>query len=217
MDSILQGIPHCICYLDDILVTGRSDSEHRRNLETVLKRLQKHGVRLRREKCSFFQDSVEYLGHTINAKGVHTTDTKVKAIVSAPSPRNLAELRSFLGLLNYYSKFLPNLASEIHPLHALLRAGQMWKWSQSCEEAFQKAKQALVEAPISAHYDPDLPISLAGDASAYGVGAVISHTMPDGTERPLNLSRAPWTFSCIWLINANMFTEQIKRARMHMF
>ena len=101
----------------------------------------------------------------------------MKAIVSAPSPRNLADLRSFLGLLNYYSKFFPNLASEIHPLHALLRAGQMWKCSKSCEEAFQKAKQAQVEAPILAHYDPDLPISLAGDASAYGVGAVISHTM----------------------------------------
>ena len=185
MDSVLQGIPHCICYLDDILVTGRSDAEHSKNLETVLQRLQKHGVRLKREKCSFFQDSVEYLCHTINAQGIHTTDKKVRAIVSAPSPSNLAELRSFLGLLNYYSKFLPSLASVLNPLHSLLQTGQPWKWSQSCEDAFQKAKKALVEAPILAHYDPDLPISLAGDASAYGVGAVISHTMPDGTERPV--------------------------------
>ena len=105
MDSILQGIPHCICYLDDILVTSRSDAEHSKNLKTELQRLQKHGVHLIREKCSFFQDSVEYLGHTINAQGIHTTDKKVRAIVNAPLPSNLAELRSFLGLLNYYLSF----------------------------------------------------------------------------------------------------------------
>ena len=73
----------------------------------------------------------------------------------------------------------------LNPLHSLLRTGQPWKWSPSCEDTFQKSKKALVEAPILAHYDPDLPILLTGDASAYGVGAVISHTMPDGTERPV--------------------------------
>ena len=184
MDGILQGIPHCICYLDDILVIGRSDAEHLQNLEKVLQHLQEQGVRLK-EKCSFFQDSVEYLGHTINAKGIHTTNKKVKAILDALSPRNLSELRSFLGLLNYYSRFLPNITATLHPLHTLLRAGQPWMWSQNCEAAFQAAKEAVVGTPILAHYNPDLPISLAGNASAYGVGAVISHTMQDGTERPL--------------------------------
>ena len=164
-------------------------------MEKVLQRLQEQGVHLKKEKCSLFQDSVEYLGHTINAKGIHTTGTKVKAILDAPSPRNLSELRSFLGLLNYYSRFLPNIAATLHPLHNLLRAGQQWRWSQSCEAAFQAAKKALVEAPILAHYDPDLPISLAGDASAYGVGAVISHTMPDGTERPLAFASRTLTAS----------------------
>ena len=139
MDSILQGIPHCIFYVDDILVTGRSDAEHSKNLETVLQRLQKQGVPLKREKYSFFQDFVEYLGHTINAQGIHTTDKKVRAIVSAPSPRNLAELRGFLELLNDYSKFLPSLVSLLNPLHSLLQTGQPWKWSQSCKEAFQRA------------------------------------------------------------------------------
>ena len=188
MDGILQGIPHCICYLDDILVTGRSDKEHVENLKRVLQSLQKHGVRLRCDKCSFFQKSVEYLGHTctINAEGVHTTTKKVKAIiVDVPSPRNVPELKSFLGLLNYYGKFLPNLATILHPLHSLLQAGQSWKWSHQCKQAFDKAKKALIEAPILFHYNPDLPISLAGDASAYGVGAVLSHSMPDGTERPV--------------------------------
>ena len=185
MDGILQGIPFCICYLDDILVTGRSDEEHVRNLRTVLQRLQEHGVRLRQDKCTFFQESVEYLGHTISAGGVHTTDQKVKAVVDAPSPRDVSELRSFLGLLNYYSKFLPNLASTLHPLHVLLREGQRWNWSKQCQLAFEAAKKALVQAPLLVHYDPTLPMSLAGDASAYGIGAVISHKMADGTERPI--------------------------------
>ena len=169
-----------ICYVDDILVTGRSDKEHVENLKRVLQSQQKHGVRQRRDV-----KSVEYLGHTINAEGVHTTTKKVKAIVDAPSPRNVPELKSFLGLLNYYGKFLPNLATILHPLHSLLRAGQSWKWSHQGEQAFDKAKKALIEALILVHYNPDLPISLAGDASAYGVGAVLSHRMPDGTERPV--------------------------------
>ena len=185
MDTILQGIPGVICYLDDILITGKSDREHLHNLEEVLKRLQHHGVQLRKDKCLFLQKAVEYLGHQIDETGVHTSPQKVKAVVEAPSPRNLRELRSFLGLLNYYARFLPNLALTLHPLHQLLQAGQPWCWSEACERAFRTAKQKLVEAPVLAHYDPDFPIVLAGDASAYGVGAVISHKMPDGSERPV--------------------------------
>ena len=107
MDTILQGMPHVICYLDDILVTGSTEQEHNNNLEEVLRRLQEHGIRLRQDKCQFFQRSVEYLGHNINAEGVHTTKSKVTAIQEAPAPKNVQELRSFLGLLNYYAKIYP--------------------------------------------------------------------------------------------------------------
>ena len=86
MDTVLQGIPHCICYLDDILVTGRSDKEHLRNLEEVLSRLRKYGIRLKEDKCQFLQDSVEYLGHQVDAEGVHTSPKKVEAILKAPRP-----------------------------------------------------------------------------------------------------------------------------------
>ena len=185
MDAILQGIPQVICYIDDILVTGKTEADHLQNLEEVLKRLQEHGVRLKKEKCSFLQDSVEYLGHCINAHGVHTSEKKLKAILDAPKPRNVQELRSFLGLLNYYAKFIPNLSSLLHPLNNLLRANQRWIWSRACCQAFQEAKKKLVSAPILAHYDPQLPIRMAGDASTYEVGAVISHLMPDGTEHPI--------------------------------
>ena len=185
MDSILQGMSHVICYIDDILVTGTTVAEHDSNLEEVLKRLQEHGIRLKQEKCSFFKDSVEYLGHRISANGVHTTKEKTQAIIEAPEPKNIQELRSFLGLLNYYAKFIPNLASLLYPLHELLRKDCRWHWTKKCSEVFVEAKKKMTSAPVLAHYDPSLPIVLAGDASAYGIGAVISHSFPDGSERPI--------------------------------
>ena len=185
MNSLLQGIPGVICYLDDILITGASDTDHLTNLEEVLRRLQEEGMRLQKDKCKFFQESVEYLGHHIDSQGIHTSEKKVKAILDAPTPRNIQELRSFLGLLNYYAKFMSGLASILHPLHSLLQAGQPWKWSGDCKRAFEEAKGKLTSAPVLAHYDPQLPVHMAGDASAYGVGAVISHTMLDGSERPI--------------------------------
>jgi len=94
-------------------------------------------------------------------------------------------LRSFLGLLNYYGSFVPNLSSLIHPLNALLRKDARWSWSSQCAKAFKEAKERLVSSQVLVHYDSNLPIVLAGDASAYGVGAVISHITPDGREHPI--------------------------------
>ena len=92
------------------------------NLEEVLVRLRDHGIRVKSSKCTFFQDSMEYLGHKITSEGLHTTTKKVDAVRLAPAPKNQRELRSFLGLLHYYGKFMPNLATLIHPLNSLLKA-----------------------------------------------------------------------------------------------
>ena len=129
--------------------------------------------------------TVEYLGHRVDSKGLHSLESKVAAVVDVPCPRNVQELRSFLGLVHYYGKFLQNLSSLLHPLNQLLKQGSKWLWSKECDEAFTKAKHSLVTAPVLAHYNPNLPIRLAADASAYGIGAVISHAFPDGTERPV--------------------------------
>ena len=185
MDTLLQGIPNTLCYLDDILITSKTDAEHLSNIEEVLKWLQENRLRVKPAKCKFMQSSVEYLGHCINASGVHTTNGKVEAILKAPVPQNLQQLRSFLGLLHYYGKFLPNLSSLLHPLNRLLKANARWKWSAECQEAFEQAKSQLVSAPVLAHYDVERKIKLAADASAYGLGAVISHVYEDGSERPI--------------------------------
>ena len=185
MDVILQGIPHVCCYIDDILVTGVNQQEHLQNLEEVLRRLEQNNLRIKKPKCEFFKDSVEYLGHCVDAQGLHTLPSKVEAILRAPDPENLQQLRSFLGLLNYYGKFIPNLANIVHPLNQLLQKDAKWTWTPDCVQAFTAAKQALNSSKVLAHYDPSLPITMVGDASAYGIGSVISHILPDGSERPI--------------------------------
>ena len=185
MDTILRGVPHVICYLDDLLITGVDEEDHLHNLEQVLKLFTEHGLRLKKEKCIFLAKSVEYLGHQISKEGIQALPSKVDAIAQAPEPKNVQELRSFLGLLNYYGKFIKNLSSILYPINQLLQASHKWEWTQECQEAFTEAKKQLTSSDVLTHYDPDLPINMAADASAYGIGAVISHVLPDGAERPI--------------------------------
>ena len=140
----------------------------------------------------FLFSSVEYLGHQINRDGIQPLQSKVEAIVvNAPVPKNVQELRSFLGLLNYYGKFIPNLATILHPLNSLIRADAKWVRTKECDEAFIAAKSQLTSGKVLTHYDSTLPLSLVADASAYGIGAAISHTFPDCTERPIALALNP--------------------------
>ena len=185
MDVILQGIPHICCYIDDILITGVNQQEHLQNLEEVLRRLEWNNLRIKKSKCEYIKDSVEYLGHRVDSQGLHTLPSKVEAILKAPDPENLQQLRSFLGLLNYYGKFIPNLASIVYPLNQLLQKDTKWSWTPACAQAFMAAKQALNSTKVLAYYDPSLPITMAGYGSAYGIGSVISHVFPDGSEKPI--------------------------------
>uniref|UniRef100_A0A8C5QT05 Gypsy retrotransposon integrase-like protein 1 n=2 Tax=Leptobrachium leishanense TaxID=445787 RepID=A0A8C5QT05_9ANUR len=185
MEGILQNMPHVTVYLDDILVTGVSEDDHLRNLEEVLSRLKQSGLRLKRSKCKFLGTEVVFLGHKISAAGVQPVAEKVQAIQEAPTPRSVSELKAYLGLLNYYHKFLPSLSTLLAPLHALLRKETKWTWSCEQKEAFEKSKNLLQSDALLVHYDVNKPIILACDASPYGVGAVLSHRMGDGSERPI--------------------------------
>ncbi|XP_061735502.1 uncharacterized protein K02A2.6-like [Nerophis ophidion] len=185
MDQILQGMDHVTCFLDDILVTASSEEEHLTRLDNVLTRLEKHGIRVKLSKCQFFQSSVEYLGHRIDKTGLHPTEEKVTAITNAPEPTNVTELKSFLGLLNYYSRFLQNPSTVLKPLHNLLKKDSKWIWTVECAKVFEDAKQLLLQNKVLVHYNTRLPLRIACDASPYGVGAVISHVTEDGEERPV--------------------------------
>ena len=186
MDSLLQNIPGVIVYLDDILITSKTKEKHLKNLEETLCRLAHVGLKLKRRKCQFLQSSVQCLGYQIDAKSLHPTEDKVRAIKAAPKPTNVAELKSYLGSINYYGRFLPNLASQMKPLYDLLAQGNPWKWGQGREKAFTKSKEWLHSVLV--HYDPTKELILCCDASPYGSGAVLCHPTPDGADQPVGFA-----------------------------
>ena len=152
MEKFLQGIPNTCIYLDDLLVTGRTPESHLANLEEVLSKLQAAGLRLKRSKYFFMMSSVEYLGHRISAKGIQPTEDKVHAVKDSHVPTNVTQLRSFVGLVNYYGKFLPNLSSVLAPLYSLLQKGAQWKWGAEQDKAFHAAKSQLTSDCLLVHF-----------------------------------------------------------------
>ena len=129
--------------------------------------------------------SVQYLGYQIDAQGIHLTQAKVEAIKQVPTPSNVIELKAYLGILTYYSKFLLNLSIVLAPLYELLKKDKKWTWQAAQIEAFQKSKDVLTSSNVLTHFNPDLPLTLASDASQYGLGAVLSHCLPNGEEKPI--------------------------------
>ena len=185
MENLLKGIPNVIVYIDDILVTGTSEEEHLSVLEKVLERLENSGLRLKKHKCVFMAKSVTFLGYRIDAQGLHPLESKVQAIQKAPTPRNVTELKAYLGLLTYYGRFLPNRSTVLAPLYNLLHAKVSWKWATEEKEAFRASKHLLLSSQCLVHYDMHKELVLSCDASAYGIGAVLSHRLEDGTEKPV--------------------------------
>ena len=128
-------------------------------------------MRLNLAKCVFMATSVEYLGYHVSADGIRPSEAKKLAIVNAPNPQNVGQLRSFVGLLNYYGKFLPNMAdTTLAPLYSLLRIGVPWCWETDQDEAFNRAKQQLSSSSLLVHFDPEKKVILSCDASPYGLG-----------------------------------------------
>ena len=132
--------------------------------------------------------SVIYLGYRIDAEGLYPVNEKTKAIQDAPEPKDATELKFYLGLLSYYSRFLPNMSSNLAPLNQLLHKQARWVWTDKERRAFEASKQLLVSSQTLAHFDPKLQIILAWDASAYGIGTVLSHRLSDDTEKPVGFA-----------------------------
>ena len=185
VDNLVAGISGVAAYLDDIIVTGRTKAEHLDNLRRVFAALDNYGLKLQLDKCVFFKTEVSYLGYIISKDGLRASDERVQAILQYATPTDLKQLESFVGKLNYYGKFLPAFASVCAPLNQLRCKDTPWKWSAECAAAFDPLKQMLADRTRLVHFDPEKPIVLATDASPYGIGAVISHVLPDGSEEPI--------------------------------
>ena len=184
MDQVLNGLEGVCCYLDDILISSPDEVSHMKMLDEVLGRLARHNIKANRAKCVFKVTSLEYLGHVIDIEGLRPTEDKVKAIRSAPEPQNVNELRSFIGLITYYCKFICQMANKCAPLYNLLKDGVKWNWDDSCKEAFKLLKDDITNDNVLVHYDPKAKLTLACDASPVGLGAVLS-IVKDGKEHPV--------------------------------
>ncbi|UYV81700.1 hypothetical protein LAZ67_20002038, partial [Cordylochernes scorpioides] len=184
METVLQGIPleTCLVYLDDIIVMGKSFEEHLINLERVLQKIRGARLKLNPRKCKPFKEKVRYLGHVISRQGIQTDPDRTETVRQWPVPRDVHQLRSFLGLCSYYRRFVPGFSNIARPLHRLTESGRPFSWTIDCERAMDKLKQALSSPPMLAYPDPGEPFILDTDASNTGIGAVLSQTQ-DGVER----------------------------------
>lgn len=185
MDSVLQDMPHTYCYLDDILIASKSEEDHLTHLRAVCGRLQQHGLVVHVEKCVFGTDCLEFVGHTINRHGAKPLPSKVKAIAEFPRPTTIGELQGFLGMLNFYHRFLPRAAHVLHPLYSTLKqakAKDVIDWTENRIEAFNASKALLAHATLLAHPEIDATIALTVDASDTAVGAVLEQFVNDSWQ-----------------------------------
>ncbi|GBG69235.1 hypothetical protein CBR_g3934 [Chara braunii] len=177
-----------VVYLDDILVFSKTVEDHQGHLRQVLEKLKEANFKINAKKCDWAKTQVLYLGHVLDGDGVTPEDSKIAAIRDWPTPRTLTELRSLLGLANYYRKFVRNYY-RTPPLRRLLRKETIWKWDKDCTSAMKKLKQALIEYPVLKVADPSLPSVVTTDASQYDIGAVLQ--LDDGNGyRPVEFMSA---------------------------
>ena len=154
-------------------------------MQGTIDRIREYGLRLKKSKCLFFQEELEFFGHLISKHGIKPTQSHIKSIQNTPAPRNKHELLSFLGMITYNAKSLPSFSHVLHPLHQLLQKHAQWAWKTEHQEAFTKAKQLLCPDCMLMHYDVNKPLKLFSDVSPYGLGACLVHVMPNGDERPI--------------------------------
>ena len=203
MECVLAGLTYeqCLIYLDDIIVFSSTFEEHLCRLRNVLVALREAHLQLKLPKCTFACTEVAYLGHIVSANGITPDPQKVTAVLHFPQPTEAKPLRQFLGLTNYYRKFIHNYASIAEPLHQALKGHKKFQWTPSCQQAFDFLKSKLTSPPILGYPDFSQPFILHSDASAYAIGAVLSQ-LQSGKETVISywsrqLSKAERNYSTI--------------------
>ena len=180
MSQVLAGLTGVVYYIDDILVTGRTRDDHISNIRVFLEQIQEYGIKLKKSRGQFFSRELEFLDHRLSPDGIKPTEDYVKSLQETPTPTNKQELQSFLGMLTYNAKFLPNMSNTLYPLYQLLRKNAPWVWRSKQQKAFEASQNTAL-----AHYDVKRPLKLYCDALAYGVGACLVHVMDDNSQKPI--------------------------------
>ena len=185
MDDLLGDLPFCVAYIDDILIFSTTPEEHLQHLRIILDRLQSAGLVLRHDKCVFGVNEVDFLGHRISAKGVRPLPAKVSAVRDFPVPNSVKSLQEFIGMINYYHRFVPHLASTMAPLYLVLQGKpKSLEWGPPQDAAFAAAKKALASATYLQFPKPGASLILSTDASDVAIGAVLEQVI-HGRPQPL--------------------------------
>uniref|UniRef100_A0A8R1IES0 RNA-directed DNA polymerase n=1 Tax=Caenorhabditis japonica TaxID=281687 RepID=A0A8R1IES0_CAEJA len=185
MDKMITGLSGVTAYLDDVIIVGRDEKEHNENLFELFQRIAEYGFRVKLEKCRFLERRIKFLGFIIDRSGCRPDEEKVQVIKNMCEPKDQKTLRSFMGMVTYYSAFIPKMKTLRGPLDKLLMKDAEWRWTKVEAESFQKLKDVLSSDLNLTHCMPKIPIVVAADACDYGIGAVISHRFADGTEKPI--------------------------------
>lgn len=185
MQEKFGNLPGCEIIMDDMLIYGEDMKTHDARLKKVLDAVQEAGIKLNASKCHYRKTSVKFFGHVINSQGVQPDPEKIKAITELPAPTNITELRSLMGMLNYFSKFVDKLAMTMKPISDLLKSDTVFQWDSPQQEALEAVKAKLSEAPVLAFYRSDRPVIVSADASSYGIGGVLLQHDNDRSLRPV--------------------------------
>jgi len=184
MVKVLSGLNEfSLAYVDDICIFSRDWSSHLEHLQTVFDRLRQHSLRLHPKKCLFGLRQIRYLGHIISADGISPDDRKLQLIREYPVPKNQKQLRSAMGLFNYYRRFCAGYSKKSDCLRQLLKQDTRFVWTEECDRAFQSLKDCLCSAPVLAHADMSKQMILTCDGSTTGLGYVLSFKDDSGIER----------------------------------
>jgi hypothetical protein len=163
-----------IVFLDDIIIYSKSKEEHEHHLRMVLQVLRERKLYAKLSKCSFYQKQIQYLGHIISKDGITVDPEKIEAIREWSSLKNVTEVRSFMGLVGYYIRFIEGFSKITHPITSLQRKGMKFPWTLDCERSFQHLKQLLASAPILRIVDPEEDFIVCTDGCNEGLGGVLS-------------------------------------------
>jgi hypothetical protein len=190
MDRVLAGLPFTYCYLDDLRIASPDLEAHQKHLRLVLERLRQFGLVINLDKCVFAVDSFEFLGHVVSSQGARPIKSYVEAVEQRPPPRTVKELQVFLGLVNFYRRFLPGVAVTLQPLTDALRgnraASEELTWTREMECSFLEAKASLSRATWLGHPSPSAHLALHVDASSSHIGAALHQRLQGrSTWQPL--------------------------------
>ena len=183
MDEILGDLPRIFVYIDDILIASESPEQHLKDLEIVFKTLSENGMVVQRPKCVLGVSSLEFLGYQVDSSGISPLKDRVTAIEETKPPTTVKELQRFLGMVNYYRRFIPNAARHLfHLFEALKGKPKTLEWTANCQKSFEATKSALAAATLLHHPRPGAPLALTTDASNTAIGGVLEKHGPRGWE-----------------------------------